>query len=821
MSGLGKANKGLSGFKAVAEGVKKGLEAIKPKAGLLEKAFVSLGKTIKNFAENILQRILVIAFGVLVRDAIRKVIDILGEMVGAVIDAANEFQALEVRLNTFNLNALIEAGYSYNEAMERSIALTKEQLGWTLKLAVSSPYDATDVAAGYSLARSYGFVDKKAKELTDAVLDFASGMGLDNVAIERIITNLGQMVQQGKITGTELRDLARGSFVPVNKVLEMVAKNVGLTTEELDKMRKAGTTDPQWFIDAFIELAQTDFAGAAEKMSRTLPKALGNLKDLFVGLPALKSIKPMFDAIGGGIADIVNAFGGDTERFKQLESIFSRIGKALSDIVQGIFGLLPSTESIADSIIGFFENIATWLQSNKGAIVDWVRNAMAWLKNLAMIIKTEVIPVIQKFFQWISENKETIVQWGKYILYAWLASQALNIVLRLLISALIWFVEICLKAIAAGIGFQKAIKIAQFVLGLLGTTIGTVVTVIGLLLAIIATAIFDFFAWIAVLGRLQYLFGDLSLGAKALGKDIVDGLTNGIYESAQAFFNAIAWLANTAMSIFNSIFDISSPSKVMFDAGMNITKGMAMGITSGAKEVLGVTSALATSVSDILSGAEATGGSITAGISTSNTGEYLSNTGEVMRSNLDVTAGSDPCAKGTAASCAAEKVAGALGGIGSALIGAVGGIGDEILDFVDSLTNYAKKSMDASGEDFKKVDRVLDGNISINEAILGMAKGTNGHIQDARDRIKEIAASATTSTTELANYATEDLKGKSAEFSTGISEIQRLNNDRARTSSAIFIAKVVETNIIGQGIMKYMSTTTVGLIIQLVQVAID
>ena len=162
-----------------------------------------------------------------------------------------------------------------------------------------------------------------------------------------------------------------------------------------------------------------------------------------------------------------------------------------------------------------------------------------------------------------------------------------------------------------------------------------------------------------------------------------------------------------------------------------------------------------------------------------------------------------------------------MGGIGSALIGAVGGIGDEIHDFVDSLTNYAKKSMDASGEDFKKVDRVLDGNISINEAILGMAKGTNGHIQDARDRIKEIAASATTSTTELANYATEDLKGKSAEFSTGISEIQRLNNDRARTSSAIFIAKVVETNIIGQGIMKYMSTTTVGLIIQLVQVAID
>ena len=167
---------------------------------MLERSFVSLGKTIKNFAQNILQRVLVIALGVLVRDAIRKVIDVIGEMVMAVVDATNEFQALEIRLNTFNMNALVESGMAFNEAMERSIALTKEQLGWTIRLAVTSPYDATDVAMGYSLARSYGFVDIKAKKLTDSVLDFASGMGLDNVAIERIITNLGQMVQQGKIT---------------------------------------------------------------------------------------------------------------------------------------------------------------------------------------------------------------------------------------------------------------------------------------------------------------------------------------------------------------------------------------------------------------------------------------------------------------------------------------------------------------------------------------------------------------------------------------------------------------------------------------------
>ena len=360
LSNLANGEKGLKAFAIAANKIKDGLENLKPKAGLLEKAFVSLGKTIKNFAENILQRILVIAFGVLVRDAIRKVIDILGELIGTIVEVTSEFQALEIRLNSFNMSALIDSGLSFNEAMEKSIQLTKEQMNWMIELGLLTPFDAIDIAEAYGKARAFDFTDKESKRLTEAIVNFTSGMGLGNEVIGRIILNFGQMQQQGKITGRELRDLATGSLMPVNKILGMVAENIGVTVDELNKMRQAGDTDPQWFIDAFIQFAETDFAGAAAKMSRTLPKALGNLKELFVGLPSLVTFKPVFDAIGAGIADIVDAFDPKTnKRFEALRSAFSRIGKALSDIVQGIFGLLPSTESIADSIVGFFENIAT------------------------------------------------------------------------------------------------------------------------------------------------------------------------------------------------------------------------------------------------------------------------------------------------------------------------------------------------------------------------------------------------------------------------------------------------------------------------------
>ena len=135
---------GLPAFKNAIGTATSVLDQMRPKATLLERAFVSLGNKIKNFAENIIKRILVIAFGVLVRDAIRKVIDVIGEMISSVVELSDTFLRLEVRLNRLNLNQLTKDGMSYNDALTKSIELTKEQILWTLKLAGATPYDSED-----------------------------------------------------------------------------------------------------------------------------------------------------------------------------------------------------------------------------------------------------------------------------------------------------------------------------------------------------------------------------------------------------------------------------------------------------------------------------------------------------------------------------------------------------------------------------------------------------------------------------------------------------------------------------------------------------
>jgi len=157
------------------------------------------------------------------------------DMAKSAAESATEYQVTFNRLRTLMLNEIVGTEYGgtttieqHEEALKKATLATQELVKWTSMLAVSTIYDAEDILNVYTLAMSYGFASTQAEKLTESVLDFATGMGLGDVEMKRIIENFGQMRAQGKITGTELRDLARGSFVPVNEVLEQMAKNAGL-----------------------------------------------------------------------------------------------------------------------------------------------------------------------------------------------------------------------------------------------------------------------------------------------------------------------------------------------------------------------------------------------------------------------------------------------------------------------------------------------------------------------------------------------------------------------------------------------------------------
>ncbi|MFA6198717.1 MAG: tape measure protein [Patescibacteria group bacterium] len=808
-AGVALVVEGLASFKNKMGQANNVLAAMKPKAGLLERAFKSLGNTIRDFAHNTIQRILVIAFGVLVRDAIRKVIDVLGELGRAVIEGGDAFQRLEIRLNRFNMNALKDSGMEANKIMAETIRLTKEQIGWTLDLAGLTIYDAKDIANAYSLARSYGFVDMEARGLTEDILNFVSGMGLTGMQVERIVTNLGQMVQQGKITGTELRDLARGSLVPVNKILGIIAESMGMTTDELNKMRKAGTTDPQWFVQAFGQFVGEDFESATEDMAKSFTGAMDNVKDIFVSRLSAMVSSPIMSKLGEKLSSILLGFYKGKTIKPEFAKSFERIGNSLVRIIDKLFALLPGVNSIADGIIKMLQNMAGWLERNEGNIVNWISSAIDFMGQLAYSIKTEVIPwitnkllpALDRFGKWFSENKGTILSVLKTIGVTWLVWQGALIVIRLIIGALMVFVG-WLGAIALK---QAAFKGFGEVLKFIGITITGLLGPIAWVVAAIAAAAIAWGAWglyMSNVGRnlvenIKGYFNDFDWST--LGSRMMEGIKTGLMIGSLGLFGVVIWIAKTAMSLWNSFFQMKSPSKLMEESGINIMAGLSKGMAKGAGLVAKVTTSTASAIANGLSGKAGTG----FGVSSSATKNYLSPVGEVMRSKLDTTTGTDPCAKGGVASCLADSVGsaigGALGGTGSGLLGMIGNLGTELKDMI---RGYAT-------EDLKNASEFYDTGKEELARLVAMIATTPTVYERVKDDI-----------TKLNTYATEDLKNKSAFFVSSVQEIQRLNNERAKSSTDIFIARVVETNNAAESTLLSNSKFVIDMIQVLINAAL-
>lgn len=68
----------------------------------------------------------------------------------------------------------------------------------------------------------------------------------------------------------------------------------------------------------------------------------------------------------------------------------------------------------------------------------------------------------------------------------------------------------------------------------------------------------------------------------ALGRQLIDGLVNGIRNGAEAAFSAMRWLVDGIITVANHNFGIQSPSKVFKQMGAYMMAGLADGITGGA-----------------------------------------------------------------------------------------------------------------------------------------------------------------------------------------------------------------------------------------------
>lgn len=422
LAGVEAIVEGLSSFESDVRSMNRALDSIQPRSTMLQRGFQSLTEGIIGFGKGLLDwgvqglvsfgehiiHVAEYALGQLLSDAIEWVITKIKELISAIIEAGNQFQTLEIRLNGLNLQDAIDSGLGYEEAMKKAVQVTQEQLDWLQQLGAATPFDPAQIANVYTLARSYGFADAEARRLTEDITSYTAGMGLSNEVLERVIQNLGQMVQRGKITSTEIRDLARGAYLPLADVLDRVAKSMGITVQELSKKisEPGGGVPAQKFIEAFEQMVEEEprFVGAAGRLARALVPAINNVKELFTSLGGRNILTPVFDVLGEKIASITDQFvkfneQGDivhTEKWDKLFNAAQRLGTALADVVKKLLGLAPSADSLADSLVNAVSRAADWVEMHKQDIIDFFTRVY----NAAL----NVWGIIQRVFETLKKS---------------------------------------------------------------------------------------------------------------------------------------------------------------------------------------------------------------------------------------------------------------------------------------------------------------------------------------------------------------------------------------------------------------------------------
>lgn len=340
--------------------------------------------------------------------AFRSLLDILSDVAVDAFNAAASFQVLTIRME--GLLARQARAEDSTLAIGDAYAIASRQvekyLDWIKEVAVTTPFEVETLANIFSLAQAYGFTAGEAQTLVLAIGNFTAGMGLSNEVMQRIIENFGQMRAAGKVTGTELRDLARGAFLPVNDILQRMADNLGIAGDQLDEFKdqaREGGVSVDEFFRAFIEIANEDFPDAMNRMARTWTGVLSNVKDFIKTVLGVEILGPLLNRFGEIAANVLNHLLAPAVRNNArwigefLLVAFDKLWGALTQqIIPGLTALARAFGFTVPEMTDFISVLSVIVNF----LVDAAERFRIWAETVGSTIASTFTNIVSNAFSW-------------------------------------------------------------------------------------------------------------------------------------------------------------------------------------------------------------------------------------------------------------------------------------------------------------------------------------------------------------------------------------------------------------------------------------
>lgn len=406
------------------------------------------------------------------------------------------------------------------DTMLGSAERAKKMLKEISDFAQRTPFELPEVVTGAKQLLAYNIEAEKIIPTFEALGNIAAGVGKDK--LPQLILAYGQVRAATKLTGAELRQFTEAG-VPL---LDTLAKQFGTTAGTIQDMISAGKIK---FSD--VEKAISGMSGEGgkffnlmDKQSKTFDGVLSNLNDNFMRVGRnMIGLTDEGDVVQGGI---------------------------FYYLTQGAQKLLDWIDTHRDSIIGFFnaeilpsitalgEKIAAFVSSDQ--FKNWLRDIADWLANklppfLEKLVN-EYLPAMKTAF----DNVWPVIKF---------TSEAIG-------GLVWWFGEAGKGAEKFGYDVMNAFYAARDAFNaVVGFFAGIGSSIIG-----------------AVSGAANWLYN--------VGKDIVQGLLNGINALGGKIGDTLKGWAKSGVDAVKNVLGIHSPSTVFAGIGENIGQGLEQGIVS-------------------------------------------------------------------------------------------------------------------------------------------------------------------------------------------------------------------------------------------------
>lgn len=353
----------------------------------------------------------------------------------------------------------------------------------------------------------------------------------------------------------------------VPRILETVPRIVeavpqlatSLSTVANELVTQAGTlmqTLLPPLLDAFFTLIQT----AISTLPTLLPQLLNAAMTLFTGiLSGLQQTIPLLLAmLPEMISNVTATLTANLPQIIEsgidiLVSLVNGITEALPSLIQAVIDLFPVI------VTNITQQLPKIVESGLNLLVSLVNGIVQAIPQLIAMLPTIISTIVSTLTSMLPQ----IIQTGITLLNS-LISGIINAIPQL-VAAL----PHVLKAIITTIT-QNLPKIIQSGIELIGALISGLIQAIPSLIAAvpqIISAIWD------TITNTDWL---------SLGKNIIDGVIQGVKNAASSLIGVFKDLASSALDAVKEFFGIASPSKVMRDqVGKMIPAGMAIGVEEG------------------------------------------------------------------------------------------------------------------------------------------------------------------------------------------------------------------------------------------------